>query len=172
MTPLCVLSWLGKPDWQVVRLDGRTLHASIKDGRISVYHAADLSTSPLRPACFPRYFLNLCYDWSLCLAPSLLLMVWLRCRFIQAAIALFIRFSLPSLCCFACRGLPCPCILLSLFILFILRFHHNPSSLCSACHHFVRHHSPALHPVFQQLVHTARSIVTPRRPGGSSGIHP
>ena len=26
---------------------------------------------PLRPACFPRYFLNLCYDWSLCLAPSL-----------------------------------------------------------------------------------------------------
>lgn len=42
------------------------------NGRISVYHAADLSTLPLRPTCFPRYFLHLGYDWSLCLAPSLL----------------------------------------------------------------------------------------------------
>lgn len=32
------------------------------NGRISVYHAAGLSTFPLRPTCFPRYFLNLCYD--------------------------------------------------------------------------------------------------------------
>lgn len=78
---------------------------------------------PLRPACFPRYFLNLCYDWSLCLAPSLPLMVWLRCRFVQAAIALFIRFSLPS------------------------------------CNHSFRHHSPALHPVFQQLVPTAGNLL-------------
>ena len=39
-----------------------------RNGRISVYHAADLSTFPLRPTCFPRYFLHLCYDWSLCLA--------------------------------------------------------------------------------------------------------
>ena len=45
---------------------------------------------PLRPTCFPRYFLHLCYDWSLCLAPSLPLMVWLRCRFIQAATTLSI----------------------------------------------------------------------------------
>ena len=40
----------------------------IDNGRISVYHAADLSTLPLRPTCFPRYFLHLGYDWSLCLA--------------------------------------------------------------------------------------------------------
>ena len=41
---------------------------SIDNGRISVYHAADLSTLPLRPTCFPRYFLHLGYDWSLCLS--------------------------------------------------------------------------------------------------------
>ena len=51
----------------------RPLHAlPTGNGRISVYHAADLSTLPLRPTCFPRYFLHLGYDWSLCLSPSLL----------------------------------------------------------------------------------------------------
>ena len=68
MTPLCVFIVAWETCRQVVRLDGRTLHASIKDGRISVYHAAVLAPHRLITCassladCFPRYFLHLCYD--------------------------------------------------------------------------------------------------------------
>ena len=44
---------------------------SIDNGRINVYHAAGLSTFPLRPTCFPRYFLHLGYDGAYALRNSL-----------------------------------------------------------------------------------------------------
>ena len=68
MTPLCVFIVAWETCRQVVRLDGRTLHAPLKDGRISVYHAAVLAPHRLITCassladCFPRYFLHLCYD--------------------------------------------------------------------------------------------------------------
>ena len=63
-----------------MRLDGRTLHASIKDGRISVYQAADLApqrtlprvsslTVCFRPAsCTSAITSFRRWSWSLCLA--------------------------------------------------------------------------------------------------------
>ena len=110
---------------------------------------------PLRPACFPRYFLNLCYDWSLCLAPSLPLMVWLRCRFVQAAIALSLTSAVRRSYALAVLVANLFCLVLFFFTLADLDF------IASACPHSVRHRSPALHPVFQQLVPTARFIVHP-----------
>ena len=74
---------------------------------------------PLRPTCFPRYFLHLCYDWSLCLAPSLPLVVWLRCRFIQAATALFIVSVFRRLYAYAVVDVVC----FFLFCYFIIRDH-------------------------------------------------
>ena len=41
------------------------------NGRISVYHAAGLSMLPLRPTCFPRYFLHLGYGGAYALRNSL-----------------------------------------------------------------------------------------------------
>lgn len=119
------------------------------NGRISVYHAAGLSTLPLRPTCFPRYFLHLSYDWSLCLAPSLLLNGVTSMSFRPGCHRPFHRS--------ACL---CSLLLLSwVSLLFIVGFCHScfchPRPFASACPHFNRRHSPTLRPVFTQLARTA-----------------
>ena len=125
----------------------------------------DSSPMPRRlPDCFPRYFLHLCYDWSLCLTQlTPAYGVTSICRFVQAATALSITQS------FFAR-MP----LLSLWLLAFLFFGFLHSLLppsrhyASACPHVNRHHSPALHPVFQQLVPTAEVYYyTPLSVGGS-----
>ncbi len=60
-------------------------------------HAADLSTSPLRPACFRVTSCTSAMIGVYALRSSLLLTVWLRCRFIQAATALFLDLSFVAL---------------------------------------------------------------------------
>ena len=57
-------------------------------GRIKVYQAADLSTLLLRPACFHPTSCTSAMIGAYALRSSLPLAVWLRYRFIQAAIAL------------------------------------------------------------------------------------
>ena len=63
--------------------------------RIRVYHAAGLSTSLRFVRLASRATSCTSAMWSLCLAPSLPLMVWLRCRFVRAATALFITSVVP-----------------------------------------------------------------------------
>ena len=98
----------------------------------------------------PRCFLHLCYDWSLCLAQlTPAYGVTSMCRFIQAATALSIDPTAVARC-LCCH---CGC---SLFYSFGFLYSLLPPSrhYASACPHVNRHHSPALHPVFIQLVHT------------------
>ena len=83
----------------------RRILASAHNGRITVYQAADLApqrtlprvsslTVCFRPAsCTSAMTSFRRWSWSLCLAPSLPLMVWLRCRFVRAATALSITQS-------------------------------------------------------------------------------
>ena len=101
--------------------------------------------------CLPRYFLHLCYVGAYALRNSLPLAVWLRCRFIQAAIALFFIPSSVALLLMLVVGLRC-------VFCFDFRFLYSRSSpsivVASACHHSVRLHSPALRPVFYQLART------------------
>lgn len=183
MTPLCV-SGLGNLTGRWGSVIRCPLHASIKDGRISVYQAAVLA--PLRfphsfiahrllSPCFLHLGYNLLSEMVLELMPCATrscLMVWLRCRFFQAAIALFFDPSSVVLLLMLVVGFR---VIASYFLCFVFYFAiilQTHRHCAQQCHHSVRHHSPALHPVFKQLVHTARSIVTPRRPGGSSGIYP
>ena len=138
---------------------------------------------PLRPTCFPRYFLHLGYNLLLEMVLELMPCATrsrLWCGFDADSSRLPSPFSsfLSSVVLLLMTLWVSVVIFASYFSCFFLfrcllcDYIANPSSLCSAYHHSVRHHSPALHPVFKQLVPTARSIVTPRRPGGSSGIHP
>ena len=57
--------------------------------------------------CLPRYFLHLCYIGAYALRNSLPLAVWLRCRFIQAAIALFFIPSSVALLLMLAVGFRC-----------------------------------------------------------------
>lgn len=149
LTPLCVLT-----GW------GPSLHS----GRISVYHAAGLSTFPLRPTCFPRYFLNLCYDGAYALRPHSRL--WSGFDAVSSGLPPpFLSLCRSSLVCLCCH---CGC---SLFYSFGFLHSLLPPSrhYASARPHVNRHRSPALHPVFQQLVPTASvyfytplSLVVPR----------
>jgi len=105
---------------------------------------------PLRPACFPRYFLHLCYDGVYAFRPRSCL--W--CGFDAVSSGLpppFPSLSRSSLVCLCCH---CGC---SLFYSFGFLHSLLPPSrhYASARPHVNRHHSPALHPVFQQLVPTA-----------------
>lgn len=85
------------------------------------------------------------------------LMVRLRCRFIQAVAALSLipsSVALLLMLSWASVVKLASCFLLLLFRYLFCDSIANPSSLCSACHHSVRLHSPALRPVFIQLART------------------
>ena len=129
------------------------------NGRISVYHAADLSTFPLRPTCFPRYFLHLGYDWSLCLAPSLPPFGVTSMSFRPGCHRPFHR----SYCLRSLPLLSQDCVLSSFgSVSFASAI---PRHCASAFPHFNRRHSSTLRPVFIQLAHTVisgrRGIRTP-----------
>ena len=57
--------------------------------------------------CLPRYFLHLCYVGAYALRNSLPLVVWLRCRFVQAAIALSLIQSSVALLLMLVVGFRC-----------------------------------------------------------------
>ena len=144
------------------------------NGRISVYHAAvpalhrfiTYASSPARLLSALLLAPLLC--WSLCLAQlTPAYGVTSICRFVQAATALSITQS------FFAR-MP----LLSLWLLAFLFFGFLHSLLppsrhyASARPHVNRHHSPALHPVFQQLVPTASVYFYTPLPWWFSGTNP
>lgn len=93
-------------------------------------------------------------------------MVWLRCRFVQAAIALSIASAVR-------RSYALAVLVANLFCLVIFFFTlANLDFIASAFPHVNRHHSPALHPVFQQLVPTAAIYYYTPLPWWFSGTHP
>ena len=82
---------------------------------------------------------------------SLPLVVWLRYRFIQAAIALSLIQSSVALLLMLSWASVVFSVLISAFLFHV----RSPSTVvASACHHSVRLHSPALRPVFYQLART------------------
>ena len=81
----------------------RRILASVHDGRITVYQAADLSTLLLRPVCFRPASCTSAMIGAYALRNSLPLVVWLRCRFIQAATALFFAYGFRCSFCLGCR---------------------------------------------------------------------
>ena len=122
----------------------------VSNGRIKVFTLLTYPRLTASSGLLPRCFLHLCYDWSLCLAQlTPAYGVTSMCRFIQAATALSIDPTAVARC-LCCH---CGC---SLFYSFGFLYSLLPPSrhIASACPHVNRHHSPALHPVFIQLVHT------------------
>ena len=96
-------------------------------GHITVIsHAADLSTSPLRPACFRVTSCTSAMVGTYALRNSFLLTVWLRCRFIQAATALPLALSFVALLLMLVVGLRCVFCLISAFYVHV---RHPRSSL-------------------------------------------
>ena len=79
-------------------------------------------------------------------------MVWLRCRFIQAATALFFAPDFRCSFCLCCRWFR---VVFCSFWFSIIPSLVAIDPIASACPHIVRHHSPALRPVFIQLARTA-----------------
>ena len=124
-------------------------HISVITLLSRLHNAILVASRPIR--LLPRYFLHLCYVGAYALRNSLPLAVWLRCRFIQAAIALFFDPSSVALLLMLVVGLRC----VFCFDFCFLFPRSSPSIVvASACHHSVRLHSPALRPVFIQLART------------------
>ena len=118
---------------------------------LSWLHCAFLAASSLTD-CFRPASCTSAIIGVYALRNSLPLVVWLRYRFIQAAIALSLALSFVALLLMLVVGFRCVFCLISAFL-----FHVRSPSIvvASACHHSVRLHSPALRPVFMQLARTA-----------------
>ena len=118
---------------------------------LSWLHCAFLAASSLTD-CFRPASCTSAIIGVYALRNSLPLVVWLRYRFIQAAIALSLALPFVALLLMLVVGFRCVFCLISAFL-----FHVRSPSIvvASAFHHSVRLHSPALRPVFMQLARTA-----------------
>ena len=113
----------------------------------NVFPVASWLTDCFRPASCTSAMIG-----AYALRNSLPLVVWLRYRFIQAAIALSLIPSSVALLLMLVVGFRC----VFCFDFCFLFPRSSPSIVvASACHHSVRLHSPALRPVFMQLARTA-----------------
>ena len=100
-------------------------HISVITLLSRLHNAILVASRPIR--LLPRYFLHLCYVGAYALRNSLPLAVWLRCRFIQAAIALFFDPSSVALLLMLVVGFRC--VFCFDFCFSISTFAHPRSSL-------------------------------------------
>ena len=185
MTPLCVLSWLGKPVSRCGTIIGANFtHCFVYCAEIQSQQRTVAALVSNTLLVYPRFrFVRLAFhatsctsamtsfrrwSWSLCLAQLTPAYGVTSMPFRPGCHRPFHHFCRSPLACLCCHFGCSP--------FYSFGFLHSllpPSRYyASARPHVNRHHSPALHPVFQQLVHTASVYFYTPLPWWFSGTHP